>query len=205
VPVIKVRKNIWGLILASGFSTRMGTPKLLLPFNGKTIIQHVIDESKKSQLSGIVVVINPEMDELKKEVSKAAVNRIVLNNIANQGMSTSIKAGLKSVPETTDAVVVLLGDQPLIAADDIDAVIQCYERNGNPLIVQAKYRTKKGHPVLFDHAMFSHLFKVRGDEGARSIIKNFPNNICFAAIEKPYPHDIDTPKDYEKLLRKEVS
>jgi molybdenum cofactor cytidylyltransferase len=199
-----MRKNIWGIILASGFSKRMGKPKLLLPYKGKPIIRHVIDESMESRLSGVVVVVNPEVAELRNEVSRSCVSKLVLNEQAGQGMSTSLKAGLMNLPLTADAAVVLLGDQPLVSSDDIDAVIECYESNGGPLIVQASYQSKRGHPVLFDCSMFPHLFNVTGDEGARSVLKTFSNKICFARIDKPFPSDIDTPEDYEQLLRKEV-
>ncbi|GMO00886.1 NTP transferase domain-containing protein [Parageobacillus thermoglucosidasius] len=196
-------KNIWGIILASGCSTRMGRPKLLLPYKGKSIIRHVIDESMKSRLSGVVAVINPKIAGLRNEVSSSGVSKLVLNEQAAQGMSTSLKAGLMNLPPTA-AAVVLLGDQPLVTSNDIDAVIRCYEANEGTAIVQASYQSKRGHPVLFDCSMFPHLFHVTGDEGARSVLKTFANQIRFARIDKPFPDDIDTPEDYEQLLRKEA-
>ncbi|QXJ37127.1 Purine catabolism protein PucB [Parageobacillus caldoxylosilyticus] len=183
----------------------MGKPKLLLPYKGKPIIRHVIDESMKSRLSGVVVVVNPDIAELRNEVSRSCVSKLVLNEQAGQGMSTSLKAGVMNLPFTTDAAVVLLGDQPLVSADDIDAVIGCYELNEGAPIVQASYQSKRGHPVLFDRSMFPYISVLTGDEGARSVLKTFSNKICFARINKPFPGDIDTPEDYEQLLRKEVS
>ena len=181
----------------------MGKPKLLLPYKGKSIIRHVIDASMKSSLSGIVVVINPEIAELQKEASKMPVDQLVLNKEAEKGMSASLKAGLMNLSPATDAVTVLLGDQPLISADDINEVIRCYVNKEAP-IVQARYRSKRGHPVLFDRSMFPHLFKITGDEGARTVLNTFAEKICFAGMDKPYPKDIDTPEDYEQLLRKEA-
>ncbi|HZG59235.1 MAG TPA: nucleotidyltransferase family protein [Anoxybacillus sp.] len=191
--------------MASGFSKRMGKPKLLLPYKGKTMVRHVIDESIKSRLSGMVVVINPGIVELRNEVSRSYVSKLVFNEHAEQGMSTSLKAGVMNLPLKIDAAVVLLGDQPLVSSDDIDAVIRCYESNEVSLIVQARYQSKRGHPVLFDCSMFPHLLNVTGDEGARSVLKTFSNKIRFASIDKPFPGDIDTPEDYEHLLWKEVS
>jgi molybdenum cofactor cytidylyltransferase len=183
----------------------MGKPKLLLPYKGKSIIRHVIDASMNSNLNGVVVVINPDIDELQQEVLRSSVNKLVLNDEAGKGMSASLKAGLVNLPSTTDAAVMLLGDQPLVTADDINEVIQCFVSNQDALIVQAQYQSKSGHPVLFDCSMFPHLFRVTGDEGARSILKTFASQIRFARMDKPYPEDIDTPEDYEELLRKEVS
>lgn len=167
------------------------------------MIRHVLDTSTNSCLNGVIVVVNPDIAGLQQEVWSSSVNKIVLNDEAGKGMSTSLKAGVTNLPSTTDAAVVLLGDQPLVTADDINEVIQCYLSN-EALIVQAQYQSKRGHPVLFDHSMFPHLFHITGDEGARSILKQFANQICLAEMDKPYPDDVDTPKDYEELLRKEV-
>ncbi|MEJ9151468.1 nucleotidyltransferase family protein [Bacillus smithii] len=199
----KKRKNIWGIILASGFSKRMGKPKLLLPYKGKSMIRHVLDASTNSCLNGVIVVVNSDIAGLQQEVRSSSVNKLVLNDEAGKGMSTSLKAGVTNLPSTTDAAVVLLGDQPLVTADDINEVIRCYVSNEAP-IVQAQYQSKRGHPVLFDHSMFPYLFHITGDEGARSVLKKFANQIRLARLDKPYPEDVDTPEDYEELLRKEV-
>jgi molybdenum cofactor cytidylyltransferase len=196
---------VWGVILAAGFSKRMGTAKMLLPYKGKPILRHVIDQSLDSSLSGISVVINPDVPGLLQEVSRTRVNKVLLNDRALVGMSSSVKAGLLSIPSHIKAVMFLLGDQPLLTSDEINQVIHDYigmERE--PLIVQATYETEKGHPVLFDRKMFSHLLQVDGDEGGRTILKQFNKYVKYAEMGKKQISDIDTIDDYKKLLREGV-
>lgn len=167
------------------------------------MIRHVLDASTNSCLNGVIVVVNPDIAGLQQEVWSSSVNKLVLNDEAGKGMSTSLRAGVTNLPSTTDAAVVLLGDQPLVTEDDINEVIRCYVSNEAP-IVQAQYQSKRGHPVLFDHSMFPYLFHLTGDEGARSVLKKFANQIRLARLDKPHPEDVDTPEDYDELLRKEV-
>ncbi|RFU69629.1 NTP transferase domain-containing protein [Bacillus sp. V59.32b] len=200
-----MNNKVWGIILAAGFSRRMGTAKLLLPFKGKSILLHVIEQSLHSNLSGITVVVNPEVPDLITQASVPGIDKLILNEKAVQGMSTSIKSGLVSVPADTSAVVFLLGDMPLITYREINRVIQDYlTQDESPLIVQSSYKNLNGHPVLFNRRLFSELYQVCGDEGARSVIKKYKHHIYYSRMGTNMAFDIDTKIDYQKLLREEV-
>ncbi|CAH0343911.1 nucleotidyltransferase family protein [Bacillus sp. CECT 9360] len=200
-----MNNKVWGIILAAGFSRRMGTAKLLLPFKGKSILHHVIEQSLRSNLSGITVVVNPEVPDLFTQASVPGIDKLILNEKAAQGMSTSIKSGLVSVPADTSAAVFLLGDMPLITHREINRVIQDYlTQDESPLIVQSNYKNQNGHPVLFDRRLFSELYQVCGDEGGRSVIKKYKHHIYHSSMGTNMAFDIDTKKDYQKLLREEV-
>ncbi|WP_371321677.1 nucleotidyltransferase family protein [Robertmurraya korlensis] len=193
------------MILAAGFSRRMGTAKMLLPYRGKSILQHVIDQGLGSSLSGISVVINPDVPGLYQDVSVTGVNQILINDQASDGMSSSFKLGLRSIPNHIKAVVFLLGDQPLLTSDEINKVIKDYYwQKDRPLIVQASYQGEKGHPVLFDRKLFPYLFDAKGDEGGRSVLKKFQKDVFYSEMGKKQIQDIDTLVDYEHLLREEV-
>ncbi|MDQ0218703.1 nucleotidyltransferase family protein [Peribacillus cavernae] len=200
-----MNKKVWGIILAAGYSRRMGTAKLLLPFKGKTILRHVIDHALHSALYGITVVINPDIPDLVKEASIPGIDKIVINEKASQGMSASVKSGLHTVPANADAAMFLLGDLPLLTADEMNSVIRdYYQHKTSKLIIQAKYGDQQGHPVLFDRSLFSDLLHVSGDEGGRSIIKIYKQEVYYSEIGKKITSDIDTQADYQNLLREEV-
>lgn len=183
----------------------MGTAKLLLPFKGKSILGHVIEQSLNSNLSGITVVVNPDIPDLITEASVPGIDKVILNEKAAQGMSSSIKSGLLSVPADTAAIVFLLGDMPLITTRDINTVIQDYFKHTElPLIIQSSYQNQNGHPVLFDRRLFSDLYHVDGDEGGRSIINKYKEQIYYSNMGTIMTSDIDTHIDYQKLLREEV-
>ncbi len=183
----------------------MGTAKMILPYNGKSILQHVINQGLGSSLSGISVVINPDVPGLYQEATVTGVNQILINDQASDGMSTSVKLGLRSIPNHIKAAVFLLGDQPLLSSDEINKVIKDYDRQKDrPLIVQASYQGEKGHPVLFDRKMFPYLLDAKGDEGGRSVLKKFQKEVFYSEMGKKQIPDIDTLVDYENLLREEV-
>lgn len=189
--------QVWGIILAAGFSRRMGKDKMLLPYKEKSILRHVIDQSLNSSLSGISVVVNPEVPGLFQEA--VGGNKIIVNDQAIDGLSTSIKLGINTVPNEMKAVMFLLGDQPLISTEDINCVIQEYNIHGS-LIVQASYKGNKGYPVLFDREMFPQLLKISGDEGDRMILDKYQHQAVFAEMNKGLLQDINTIEDYEELI-----
>ncbi len=191
---------MWAIILAAGISTRMGEPKLLLPYKGKSLLRHTIDECLKSGLAGIIVVLNPLVKNLVNEAKVKGVSKIIYNNRSEQGLSTSVKAGLQSLPETAQAVTFLLGDQPLMSSTEINTIIKDYENHQGFSIIQAKYRGSKGHPVLFKKDMFPYLLKISGDEGGRSVLKKFSRHVYFSEMNRNAIPDVDTPNDYRLLI-----
>jgi molybdenum cofactor cytidylyltransferase len=191
------------MILAAGLSSRMGNPKLILPFKGKPVIRHVIDQALLSGLDGVVVVANPNVPELIKEIFTSGVNKMVINDQPQLGMSSSIKKGLAALPENADAVMILLGDQPLMTADEMNRMIDYYQSNAFPSIVQASYLGEKGHPVLFSRSLFKSLFTINGDQGGKSLIQHFFDQLHFVEMGKNITADIDTYSDYMKLSGQE--
>jgi molybdenum cofactor cytidylyltransferase len=194
-----VKKEIWGMILAAGLSSRMGSPKLILPLKGKPVIRYVIDQALASRLDGVVVVANHNVPELIEEVSTSKVNKIVRNEQPELGMSSSIKKGLSELPDQVDAVMILLGDQPLMTTDEMNRMIDFYQANGFPGIVQASYLGEKGHPVLFSRPLFPALMTIIGDQGGKSLIQQYADQLKFVEMGKKVPADIDTYNDYLAL------
>jgi len=188
------------IVLAAGESTRMGFPKLLLPIKGKSLLQHVIDNALQSKVGEVIVVLGAEATKLRREIKQSQV-QIIENASYKEGLSTSLKAGLQAVSPQAQAVLILLGDQPLISHDIIDALIDKYEESGS-IMVAPVYKGKRGNPVLFDSSLIPELSRVTGDKGGREIIEKHPAQLATVDFESTITGtDIDSWEDYREVCR----
>lgn len=191
---------ISAIVLAAGESTRMGFPKLLLPIKGKSLLQHVIDNALQSKVGEVIVVLGAEATKLRREIKQSQV-QIIENASYKEGLSTSLKAGLQAVSPQAQAVLILLGDQPLISHDIIDALIDKYEESGS-IMVAPVYKGKRGNPVLFDSSLIPELSRVTGDKGGREIIEKHPAQLATVDFESTITGtDIDSWEDYKEVCR----
>ncbi|BAD74265.1 hypothetical conserved protein (plasmid) [Geobacillus kaustophilus HTA426] len=191
--------KVWAVILAAGVSKRMGYPKTLLPFNGKSIIRHVIKKALSSNVDGIIAVINPNVRGLEQEVKETGV-KVVINQYAENGMSSSLWNGLKALPNEVEATLILLGDQPGVDPWVINKIIKTYEETRSK-IIQPTYQGIPGHPVLFDQSLFPYLYEVRGDQGGREVIQKFLSERVLIETGQSLLKDIDTWEDYIQLIK----
>ena len=158
---------ISGIILASGFSRRMGKNKLLLKFNGKTIIENVISNSIASLLDEIIIVT--QYDEVI-EIFKNADVKTIKNNNAELGLSNSIVLGVKASSINTEGYLVMLGDMPFVKSEDMNIIIQNFNANKNSIIVPICNGNQK-NPVLFPSLFRDELIALKGDKGGKEILR----------------------------------
>ena len=144
-----------------------------------------------------MVVLGHAGGDIAARIRLPARTGIVLNYEYAQGQSASLRAGLRSAGPEVAAVVILLGDQPGVRPEAIDAVVQAW-RAGNGPVVQASYGGRPGHPTLFARSVWAELAQVQGDEGARSILTAHPEWRSTAEVAGPAPEDIDTEEDYAR-------
>ncbi len=187
------------IILAAGASSRLGKAKQLLVYKNKTLLRHTIDEAEKAKAQIIVVLGANEMD-IKKELADAKID-VVYNNNWQQGMATSINAGLKKAlennPELANCIICVC-DQPYVSADLFKQLMDKKEETGKKIIASA-YAGTLGTPVLFDKTYFEDLLQLQGDEGAKKIVKNSSEDIASVDFEMGRI-DIDLSTDYDKLI-----
>ena len=189
---------ISGILLAGGEATRMGKPKLLLPWRKTTIIGHVVDTYLKSDISELIVVVGANPDKIKRALAKKPVF-MVENPHYHEGMGTSIRRGVEAASHKTGGYLIGLGDQPFISADTIDQLITYFVKK-RPGIAVCSYKGKSGHPVLFARKFFRDLRSINGDMGGRTIISEHLNEVTYIEVgSKSITLDIDTPEDYQKL------
>ena len=188
---------VTGIILASGFSKRMGKDKLLIELDGEKIIETVIKAAKASELSQVVVVYRKT--EVKRIADTYKVDS-VLNPKAELGQSESMKRGIKRTDKGSDFMF-LMGDQPFLNSDLIDTLINEYKKTSRGIIVPF-YNSKKGMPSIFSSNYRQELLEVEGDKGGRDIMQRNQED-----IKKVYFHneklgiDVDTFDDLERIKR----
>lgn len=190
------------IVLAAGSSSRMkGEAKQALEFENQTLLRRAAHTALCSVCHPIIVVLGANAAVLRKEIEDLP-GTIVFNRDWQQGISSSIKTGLtkllKIAPETK-AVIISLCDQPLITANVFKQLIEIHQSTGKQ-IVASEYENTVGVPALFAREMFDELMNLSGDTGAKYIIKKHINST--AKISVPAAAlDIDSLKDYERLLR----
>jgi molybdenum cofactor cytidylyltransferase len=188
------------ILLAAGESKRLGRPKQLLKFAGKTFLQHGLKTAHASIASPIVTVLGANADVLKNKI--ADDTHVVINANWNEGMASSIRAGVKAILEidpSVDGVILMVCDQPYVDCIVLNNLIAAHQISGKP-IVASSYNNTFGPPTLFQKVMFPELLQLYGDTGAKSVVKQHADEV--EIISFPMGEiDIDTEADYEKLSK----
>lgn len=191
------------VILAAGQSSRLGEAKQLLPYKGKSLLVQAVDTAVATGLRPVVVVLGARNETVGKELKEKEVV-IALNEEWEEGMGSSLRCGLKKaqqVDPATNAMIFMVCDQPYVSPDLLLQLIKTSEATGRP-IVSSSYGELSGTPALFSSKIFPALLEIKGDTGARKLIKQYAEEV--ATI--PFPEgsiDIDTPSDYQTLLKQE--
>ena len=188
------------IILAAGSSSRFGNIKQLLHFNGKTLLQHAIDEAIEAGAEPVVVVTGANADEISKDINREQT-QVVLNERWQEGMASSIVAGMQaaiSYNNDIEKIIIAVSDQPFISSSLFKQLYKTQEESVQHIIA-CTYADTTGTPVLFTQKYFDGLLSLEGDEGAKKIL--LANKDDVASIDFPQGNiDIDTKDDYEKLL-----
>jgi molybdenum cofactor cytidylyltransferase len=198
--------EVYGVVPASGFSRRMGRQKLLLSWQNTPLLEHVLTTAQNSSLRGVLSII-PAGDEERSKINRQCNCHTVYNDNPERGIGYSLALGVKQIPRTADAVIILLGDQPELKQDDIERVIHRFHehvlenQSDSKVIIQTQYTDKKvGHPILFSKHFFSDISQLDGDRGGNSIITSNLKYISLVESKHTYPDDIDTMEDFNRLL-----
>jgi molybdenum cofactor cytidylyltransferase len=156
------------VILSGGASRRMGSPKALLPFQGRPFLEHLLDIAKHPKIGVRRVVLGAYAENIEKEV---ALNpeEVVINENWEQGQLSSIRVALRSLPPGTDGMLLCLIDHPLISKGLVTALVDQFYATRAPIVVPV-FEGRRGHPVIFAAALYEELEKAPLDVGARSVV-----------------------------------
>ena len=187
------------LLLAAGASTRMGRPKQLLPYHGRTLLRHAAEMAVAAGCAPIVLVTGALHDELLAEIVGLPI--LAVHNLDwETGMASSIRAGLTAVAAAAPrAVLVMLTDQPLVTPELLRQLIVQQQVTQAP-IVAAAYGETLGVPAIFDKSLLPELLKLQGAQGAGRLIARLGAAVGQVAFPAGLL-DVDTPAQYTALLQ----
>ncbi len=193
-------KNTGMIILAAGNSSRLGKPKQLLNFQGKTLLQHVCNEAEIAALNPIIVIVGANFEKITKLLNSKSLT-IIKNDDWEKGMSSSISLGLKELLniDSIKNIIISVCDQPYICADLFTNLITEKNKN-NKGIVASSYSNTLGTPVLFDIKYAKALMHLTGNDGAKKLLIRFQDDVSSIPFLKG-EIDIDTENDYLNLIQ----
>lgn len=177
----------------------MGRPKQLLPYKGKSLLEHTVDTANDAEANPVIVVLGANATLLEKEIDEKKVH-VVENKEWKEGMASSIRCGLNSllqIAPSADAVILMVCDQPFVSASLLNELITT-QKNTGKLIVTSQYENTIGPPALFYRTIFPELLELKGDAGARRIVELHSNDVSTVLFTQGNI-DIDTNADYKAL------
>jgi molybdenum cofactor cytidylyltransferase len=188
---------IGGIVLAAGEGSRFGGGKLLAELSGRPLLEHALDAALAvPAIDRMVVVLGAGADEVRSGVDLEGLDVVVCSDW-QEGISASLRTGLGKLADA-DAVVVTLGDQPLITPQVIAAILDCIDSPAPA--ARATYQGRPGHPVLIKRELFSRVLELRGDAGARDLLAA-SGVVEVECGHLSRPDDVDTMADLEAVRR----
>jgi molybdenum cofactor cytidylyltransferase len=188
---------ICAVVLAAGNSNRMGTQKLLLPLGDKPVIARVVDELLLGPVKNVLVVVGRDGEKIKQVLQGREVT-FVLNPDPEGDMLSSVRCGLRALPEACEAVLVALGDQPAINHELIGELIRAFHQRGRGIIVPA-HGNHRGHPILFASHFSEEVLTRYDGVGLHGLLDAHPDEVFKVPVSTASVlEDMDTPEDYER-------
>lgn len=186
------------IILAAGQSRRMGRPKLTLPWGDSTVIGRVVGVLAAGGVSEIIVVTGGAQGEVERALADLPVKTAFNPAFAEDDMLRSLQIGLAALSETSQAVLIALGDQPQIEIPVVQKLIAAWEENRSPLLVPS-YRMRRGHPWLVGRSLWRDLQAMQPPQTLRDFLNSHASQIEYLTVESPSVlADLDTPEDYTR-------
>jgi len=186
---------VTGLILAAGASRRLGEPKQLLAYRGRTLLDATLSAARACGFDQLLVTLGAAGAQVRTAVDLGNAE-VVENPEYSTGCSSSIAAALRSVDSRADGLVLLLGDQPGIKPSDVARLTA--DAKGSMAV--CRYDDGLGHPMWFRRHMFTELSQLHGDKAVWRLLHSGQYEVREVPVEGAVPVDVDTWQDYEALL-----
>ncbi len=188
------------VILSGGASRRMGSPKALLPYQGRPFLEHLLEVAKHPEIGVRRVVLGAHAEAIGDAI---ALNpgEVVVNEDWEKGQLSSIRAALRSLPAGTDGMMVCLVDHPLISAALVDGLIKQFYATRAPVVVPV-FEGRRGHPVIFSAALYEELEKAPLEVGARSVVWAHRSEVSeYLTAEEGCIVNLNDPETFQRISR----
>jgi molybdenum cofactor cytidylyltransferase len=190
-------RNLHILVLAAGGSLRLGQPKQLVRIHGRPLIHLVVDHAVSLAGQAVTVVLGAHAKEIAPCLKSTSAS-IVINREWEQGIASSIRAGIASLGSSSNAVMVLLGDQRAVTIDDLKRLASAWGGE-TKTIATAVYNGTFGVPAIFPEWCFTELMQLRGDLGAKVLLQRHRDRLVHVQMPNAAA-DLDTPEDLAGLV-----
>jgi molybdenum cofactor cytidylyltransferase len=189
------KKNVAAIVLAAGQSRRMeGKNKLLEDFGGKPLVRRAVEAALGSKASPVIVVTGGSSNAVRQALGGLNVH-FVNNPDFAEGLSSSLKAGIRAVPEESSGAVICLGDMPHVSSELVDKLIAAFAPERGAMIVAPVKNKQRGNPVVWARRFFPELLKLEGDMGARKLANFYDEGLLEIEVADDAAfEDIDTPE-----------
>jgi len=184
-------ERVTGLVLAAGGSRRLGRPKQLLPYRGRTLLDHALDTARACRFDQVICAVGDELPGVDFEGLE-----VVHNPNRGEGCSSSIAVALGAVDPLSAVLVLLLGDQPGVRPESVAAVLA---GRASARFAVCRYDDGRGHPFAFGREAFGDLAGMHGDKAVWKLLDRYADEVVEVPITGPVPIDVDTWADYEAL------
>lgn len=184
------------IVLGAGASTRFGSPKQLARVNGVPLLQLVLSRATAVAGHAVTVVLGAHIGDIAPALGRMPVS-LVVNRDWREGLAASIRAGIRSLPGSCGGALLLLADQAAVSSADLQRLADVWRRNPRA-IVAAQYSGGHGVPAIFPRSEFPALLRLRGDQGARALLRH----PAVSLVGVPMPSagtDIDSPEDLQAI------
>ena len=188
--------NLHTVVLAAGASRRFGSPKQLVRFQGQTLLQRVLASANELTASSVTLVLGAHAAEIVATLPPGRAT-LLINRDWEEGIASSVRAAVRALPGACDAVLILLGDQPLVSPAGLERLVNACRRHPRQIIA-SRYSGITGVPAVFPRWCFNDLCELRGDQGARALITRFGDHVIGLAHPEAAV-DIDEPEDLLRL------
>jgi molybdenum cofactor cytidylyltransferase len=192
----KTGDRLYSIVLAAGASTRFGSPKQLVRVDGRPLLHAVVTRAAEVTGNALIVVLGAGAGELAP-LLRHSPGSVVINRQWREGLASSIRAGVARLPATCAGVLLVLADQAAVTSDDLRRLAGTWRRRPQ-YIAAALYAGTTGVPAVFPRTAFAELAALRGDSGARAVLRRTADRV----VRVPMPSaelDLDTPEDLLRL------
>lgn len=186
------------VILSGGASQRMGSPKALLPYQGRPFLEHLLDVTRHPKISARRVVLGIHAEPIAKAIH-LPTDEVVINADWEKGQLSSIQAAIKTIPAGLDGMLLCLVDHPLISANLIGNLIALFYSSNAPIVLPV-FEARRGHPVIFSAKLFPELQSAPLDVGARAVVWAHRSEICqFPTNEEGCILNLNDPETFARV------